>query len=408
MDERAFWIHPRILDAWDSGVKFVCAKGGRGGAKTLSFAGICVLLWALSACTPPHRILCVRGTQNTISESSLEALKTVIRMVGFESAFEITEHGLRCLNGSDFLFYGAKAYQRFPSLEGVDLVWIDEANQVSMAAWDVLIPTIRRAPARFLLSWNPRFKTDAVEKLFVQEQRPDAAVIHTNHDENPLFPETLRTLMEYDREHNIAKYNHIWCGGYDDAPVGALWQFSEIRVEPRQVDARTGKKPDLERVVVAVDPSGTSTASSDACGIVAAGRIGNKRYVLADESRIMSPLEWARTAVNLYHKFKADSIVYEANYGGDMVQTIIRQVDPGVPVHGVHVNRGKILRAEPVKALYEQGLVVHEAQFPDLEYEMTHYTGASNERSPNRLDAMVYAVSALEQGLQIKYDRRIW
>jgi phage terminase large subunit-like protein len=173
----------------------------------------------------------------------------------------------------------------------------------------------------------------------------------------------------------------------------ALWRRVDIEA------CRVEKTPALRRIVVAVDPPASSGAGSDACGIVAAGLgpdgIG---YVLTDATaERVSPARWAKRAVDLYHRLEADRIVAEANQGGEMVAAVIRQADADAPVELVRATRGKWLRAEPVAALYEQGRVRHVGVFAALEDEMCDFAlgGLSSGRSPDRLDALVYALSAL-------------
>src|SRR5690606_15062186 len=115
-----------------------------------------------------------------------------------------------------------------------------------------------------------------------------------------------------------------------------------------------------ERIVVAIDPPVTSGLRSDACGIIVAGRVGDRAVVLADLTiQPAAPLQWASRAVRAFHLFRADGIVAEVNQGGEMVKIVIAQVDDNVPVRAVHATRGKWLRAEPIAALYAQGRVVH-------------------------------------------------
>jgi len=162
---------------------------------------------------------------------------------------------------------------------------------------------------------------------------------------------------------------------------------------------RVSGGPELARIVVAVDPPAGSSKGSAACGIVAAGMSADgSLYVLADETLAAAkPQAWAARAVSLYHRLQADRLVAEVNQGGDMVAAVIGEVDPAVPVKPVHARRGKWLRAEPVAALYEQGRVHHVGTLPALEDEMCDFavTGLSDGRSPDRLDALVWALSEL-------------
>ena len=160
--------------------------------------------------------------------------------------------------------------------------------------------------------------------------------------------------------------------------------------------------PELARIVVAIDPPGSARKGSDACGLVAAGcDPSGSIYVLADASAAgLSPQAWATKAVTLWRRLNADTLVAETNFGGEMVRAVIGAVDRNIPLTTVRATRGKYLRAEPVAQLYEQGRVMHVGAFPELEDEMCDFgrDGLSTGRSPDRLDALVWAVSALTFG----------
>lgn len=178
----------------------------------------------------------------------------------------------------------------------------------------------------------------------------------------------------------------------DDRP-GALWSRAVLE------KCRVANAPPLQRIVVAVDPPVTSGRRADACGIVAAGRDDEgKLYVLADETvSEVTPSAWATKAVALWHRLQADALVVEVNQGGEMVRSVIREVDHSVTVIPVRATRGKYLRAEPMAMLYEQNRVRHVGAFAQLEDEMCDFTldGLSSDRSPDRLDALVWALTSL-------------
>jgi phage terminase large subunit-like protein len=183
----------------------------------------------------------------------------------------------------------------------------------------------------------------------------------------------------------------------DDRP-DALW--SRAGIEACRVDAAPPKELNLQRIVVGVDPPGTARAGADACGIVAAGiSEAGHVYVLEDATvQGLQPAGWASRAIALVRRLEADAIVAEVNMGGDMVSAVLKQVDATVAVKKVHATRGKWLRAEPVAAMYAQGKVKHVgAAFADLEDEMCDFGlgGLSGGRSPDRLDALVWAVTEL-------------
>ena len=185
--------------------------------------------------------------------------------------------------------------------------------------------------------------------------------------------------------------------------LGALWNLDLID------RLRATAHPDLTRVVVAIDPSGSADEDTGVseCGIVVAGRSTHTghAYVLDDRSLAASPNRWAAQAVAAYHDHRADMIVAERNFGGEMVRAVIQTVDPAVPVKLVTASRGKQLRAEPVASLYERELVRHVGAFQDLEAQMCTWT-PEDPVSPDRLDALVWALTELmiERGGGRQYE----
>ncbi len=158
-----------------------------------------------------------------------------------------------------------------------------------------------------------------------------------------------------------------------------------------------GAIPELERIVVAVDPAVTAGDNSDESGIIVAGVAKNDGYIIEDASGCLTPLQWARRVVTLYDKYEADAVVTETNQGGDMVKHTLHSVRRHLPIIEVRASRGKHVRAEPVAALYEQGRIHHIGSFPELENQMCQMTAAGyeGEGSPDRLDALVWALTEL-------------
>jgi phage terminase large subunit-like protein len=173
--------------------------------------------------------------------------------------------------------------------------------------------------------------------------------------------------------------------------------------------ALSGPTPELARIGVGVDPAVSSEEGANLTGIVVAGLAGSNKhgYVLGDHSLRASPEQWATKAVSLYHQFNADIIVAEKNQGGELVESTIRTVDPNANVKLVHASKGKIARAEPVAALYEQNRIHHVGTFPELEDEMCLFLpGESNVKqlrsggkSPDRADAAVWVLTELMDGI---------
>jgi phage terminase large subunit-like protein len=179
---------------------------------------------------------------------------------------------------------------------------------------------------------------------------------------------------------------------------GALWTVADLAA------VRADTLPAFDRIVVAVDPPGSSHAQSDECGIVVvgvtmAGPVHNWRAVVIEDATVAAarPMVWAAAAVAAYHRHGADRLVAEVNQGGDMVEAVIRQADPLVSYRSVHASKGKVARAEPIAALYEQGRVSHARGLSALEDQMTQMTvtGFAGKGSPDRVDALVWALHDL-------------
>ena len=206
-----------------------------------------------------------------------------------------------------------------------------------------------------------------------------------------LAPGFVRQIIE--RYGNTALGRQELEGEIVEERAGSYWNYELLNAH------RVAAAPDLGRIVVGVDPPISANAGSDACGIVVVGLGADKRgYVLADRSiRGREPVVWARAVVAAYRDYAADRVVAETNQGGDLVLAVIRQVDENVPVVGVKATRGKWMRAEPVSTLYAQGSISHVGEWPELEAQMCAFgpDGLANGKSPDRLDALVWALTEL-------------
>ena len=184
---------------------------------------------------------------------------------------------------------------------------------------------------------------------------------------------------------------------------GALWSHATVEAAYYK-----GALPPMERIVIGVDPSGTSDEKGNLQGIIACG-LGNDGffYVLADRSQSASPQVWASVVARLFDELKADLIVAEVNFGGEMVQSVLRQAGPDLPIEVVTASRGKQIRATPIAQIYEQGRVRHVPGLRELEYQLTLMTSTGYEGagSPDRLDAMVWAMTELSKSAQPRIRR---
>lgn len=273
-----------------------------------------------------------------------------------------------------------------------EAAWCDEAAKwrYPQACFDMLQFGLRLGvQPRQIVTTTPR-PTGLIKRLLAD---PSVAVTRMRTDENAanLAPGFLKMVERRYAGTRLGRQELD--GEMIEDREDALWSRRVIE------QAATEMPGALGRIVVAVDPPASSRRTSDACGIVAAGLGGDGIvFVLADATvRAARPQEWAARAVALYHRLQADCLVVEVNQGGEMATAVIRTVDPVVPVKPVRARRGKWLRAEPVAALYQQGRVRHAGCFGELEDEMCDFgpNGLSNGRSPDRVDALVWAVTEL-------------
>ena len=186
----------------------------------------------------PLRILCAREIQKSIKTSVKQLLEDKIKALGLSWFYTITITGIVGLNGTQFLFEGLRTNpESIKSMEGIDIVWVEEASTVSQASIDLLVPTIRKPGSELWFSWNPRLKTDPVDVMFRGKNGPPPRTILfcANYSENPWFPDVLREEMEWDKRRDPDKYAHIWLGQYrrnSEAAVFKNWRIDEMTVPP--------------------------------------------------------------------------------------------------------------------------------------------------------------------------------
>ena len=206
------------------------------------------------------------------------------------------------------------------------------------------------------------------------------------------YLESLQNLPKRQRD-------RFWSGKFGDDTENALWSESIIE------SSRVTEVPDFVRIVVAVDPSGADdqdNADNDEIGIgVAALGTDGIGYVLEDLTLKAGPAKWGKVVASAYERHRADRVVGEQNYGGAMVEFVVKTADPNISYKSVTASRGKVVRAEPISALHETGKIKLVGEFPDLEDELMSFTttGYIGEKSPNRADWFVWAFTELFPGM---------
>jgi hypothetical protein len=353
--------------------------------------------------------------------------------------FDKTDFYVELPNGSQIWIAGLDDKERVEKILGAEYVtlYFNESSQIPWASIETamsrlaqkceLAPEIAKAtgrthlPLKAYFDCNPPSKLHWSYQLFRAKLKPGTKEALPNPDDyaemkvNPADNAENLPAEYFDvlASMSAAKRLRFEAGEWASEVNGALWSLEDRdapdgRKMPGIDSLRVTQHPDLRRIVVAVDPSGTKgDGGGDDIGIIAAGLgIDGHAYVLEDASCQLSPEGWGRRTVETYHRHDADRVVGEANFGGDMVRFTVQTADKKVPYSAVKASRGKAVRAEPVSALYEQGKVHHVGTFPDLEDQMCNFTagGYVGEGSPDRADALVWALTELALGSQRSYD----
>jgi phage terminase large subunit-like protein len=390
--------HQRPPDAGNNGDDWTTwlLLGGRGAGKTRAGAEWVRALALSDEAGEPPRIALVGETEHDVREVMIEGVSGLLSVHANDERphWLPSRRRLEWRNGAVAQVFSA---DNFEALRGPQFhaAWLDELAKWKRAedAFDMLQFGLRLGHRpKQVVTTTPR-PTALIRRLIAD---PSTAVTHAGTIANAynLAPAFLDTVLARYRGTRLGRQEIL--GEVVEERADALW--SRALIEAVRVDAA----PPLVRIVVAVDPPASSGKRADACGLVAVGRAEDGTlYVLADETAAgLTPQGWANTAVALWRRLQADALVVEVNQGGEMVKAVIAEVDASVPVTPVRAHRGKYLRAEPVAQLYEQGRVKHAGCFPALEDEMCDFgpEGLSTGRSPDRLDALVWAVSALSFG----------
>lgn len=326
-------------------------------------------------------------------------------------------------NGSELWLGGLDDKDRTEKILGLEFatVFLNEVSQIPWGSREMAVTRLaqrvieevdgqkRQQRLRMYYDCNPPSKAHWSYRLFIEKRDPetkralpnpeDYAAVQINPGDNSanLPREYLASLASL----TARAQRRFLLGEFGDATPGAL--FAEDDIDKWRVT--DGRVPDMVRVVVAVDPSGSGdedNADNDAIGIVVAGLgTDGNGYLLEDATVKAGPATWGRVATDAWERHEGDCVVGEVNYGGEMVRHVIQTARPKTPFRKVTATRGKAVRAEPLSALVEQGKIRHVGMYPDLEEELAGFTttGYRGDGSPNRADAWVWAFTELFGGM---------
>ena len=382
-----FWARPdQIAPEWLWRVWLILAGRGWGKTRTGSewvrqqakaFPGCRIALIGLTAADA--RDVIVEGESGILS----------VHPEKDRPLYEPSKRRITWVNGSMATCYNASEPDQLRGPQH-HFAWVDELAKFRQAQdlWDQLIFGLRLGQCpKVMVTTTPR-PLPIIRKMLAD---PTTHVTRgkTLNNAGNLAPGSVQAMMERYAGTRLGR-QELDGEMLDDVP-GALWTRAMLDAN------RVAVQPEMARIVVAIDPSGTDGADDgDDVGIVVAGRgVDGRGYVLADLTCKLSPDAWARRAITAYHQYEADRIVAERNFGGAMVAAVVRSAERSVPYKEVTASRGKAVRAEPISAMYEQGRISHLPGLEALEDEMVLMTpgGYMGEGSPNRVDAMVWALT---------------
>lgn len=357
----------------------------RAGAEWAKAEGLTNAGWRIAVVAPTFqdcRDTCIEGDSGLLSVLPDECIQAWNRSLG----------ELLLTNGTKYKMFAATEPNRLRGPQH-HAAWCDEISSWDYEeTWDQLLFGLR-------LGDDPRICATTTPKpnpLTRRIMADDKTVITrgSTFDNAANLAATALEQLKAKYEGTRLGRQELYAELLDDVP-GALWTRKMIE------DARRDSPVEMVRIVIGVDPSGSDGETGDAQGIVVTGKGRDGRaYVLQDGSVRASPDEWAAQVERLYDKHGADHIIAERNYGGEMVRAVLQTRRRNLPVKLVTATRGKIVRAEPIAALYEQGKVSHVGAFPDMEDQMTQMTsdGYVGQGSPDRVDALVWALTELMMG----------
>jgi len=391
-----FWARPEQLEPdgnWNTWV----ALAGRGWGKTRAGSE-----WVRHRIRSGDKIVhCVAPTKGDVRRVMVEGDSGLLNVcwegdetyrgkhIGYP-VWSPTNNSLTWENGAKAVFFSAEDPERLRGPQAYS-AWCDElcAWRNAQDTWDMMMFGLRlgRHPKVFVTT-TP--KTTKLIRNILGDEKTVMSKGSTYDNAANLagtFLDAVRKTYEGTRLGRQELYAEIL-----DEASGALWNrglLAKCEIDKDEV-------PTLNRIVVAIDPAVTANAESDMTGIIVAGvDVNGTAYVLEDHTGRYTPQQWASKAIQLYRDHMADRIVAERNQGGDMVRHTLHTEDETVPVKLVHASRGKMARAEPVSALYEQGKVKHVRGLNDLEDQMVQWEPLGSIGSPDRLDALVWALTDL-------------
>ena len=397
-----FWARPEQIPPEDADWNVFLALAGRGWGKTWAGAQWCREQVKLGK----RRIIAVASTNSDVEKVMVKGESGFLNVCwagdktykGIKMGYpdwSPTKRTLTWENGATVTFFSSEEPDRLRGPQG-DAAWLDE-----LCAWNKDRETYDMLQFCMRLGKHPRIfitTTPKPTRLLrdILKNKKTLTVRGSTFDNAANLAETYLEAVKSQYEGTRLGRQELYAEVLEEA-AGALWNRAILDTALYEIDTNPEEfAKTLSRVVISIDPAVSTNAESDMTGLIAAGiDVNGCSYILEDATERLSPEAWATKAIELYHKYSADRIVYERNQGGDLVKYTLQTVDETIPLKGVHASRGKFARAEPVSSLYERGKVKHLRGLDALETQMTTWEPLGSIGSPDRLDAMVWAITEL-------------
>lgn len=384
---------------------FYFLYGGRMGSKTYTAMRyvLCRMIKARQTC-----VYC-QQTKADLNTAAISEWENMLNDYNLKNYFHRVNARYTYLpNGSSIVFKGfqtsSEAVEAMKGFSNLSIAYVDEAQSTDEEAFDNLIGSIRsNKDMKLIVSLNPSSTDSWLFKRYFKDLPSEdfsgiignKLYVYSNYkDVEKYVGKTKIDLIQQIKKTDPIKYQNQYLGKWLPSGFRSLWSAALVQKAHENVTLPT----EFQQIVIGVDPAATNTKKSDETGIIVVGFKDGIYYVLEQATGKYSPLEWALKIKQLYEKWNANYVVAQVNMGGDLVQANIRNVcGEFIYIEKIHASKGKILRAQPVAALYQQNLVKHIKIFEQLEYEMQTFSGNPKDKSPNSLDACVHAITYLAE-----------
>jgi len=399
-------------------LRYIILIGGRGSGKSFALAK-----WVNSATFCKYSVLFTRFTMTSAETSVIPEFRNMCETVGNDTDFSFKRTQVENTHTGAVIDYkGLKPTSNnstgaLKSIANKNVFIVEEAEDChNFELFDKVDNSIRMKGKHniIVLCLNQGHKNHWIYQEFIKEQRDDTLVIESSYLDNlKHLDQSFINKAERLKERNLQRYRHVFLNEWQTDTDGAIWKQSDIsafRISKEDYDADI--KDQIIETVIAVDPAVTDSAMTEAerqdarargkepdeDGIIVMGKTRNNHiYVIADLSCRGRRSDIAKIVVGAYNDYQANCVIVEKNNGGDWIKNALKSVSRSVKVENVTARKNKKIRAEPVQAVYEEGMVHHVGVYPELEYEMTTWVYDTGMDSPNHLDALVWGGTWLIQ-----------